>query len=53
MAKEPYNIEFCRFVECEMLNKKDKCKKIKKCPHNTKWIEYWARYGRYPPMEGA
>lgn len=47
MAKEPRNVEFCRFIECENL-KEDECKK-QECTYNTKWIIYWVTHGVYPP----
>lgn len=49
----PYNIEFCRAIvegpeHCPHLKQNDMCA-LTKCSYNHKRIEYWVRYGIYPP----
>lgn len=54
MANTPYNVEFCRAIECENLKEDGQCKKPpKKCIHNMKWIIYWETHGTFPPENGT
>ena len=51
--REPYNIEFCRFIvegleHCQYLKENHKCKLLE-CIYNHKRIVYWETYGEYPP----
>jgi hypothetical protein len=53
MDKIPYNIDFCRFKECEYL-KNDKCKHPKAddekrgCTWKLKRVKYWERTDTWP-----
>ena len=48
--REPYNIEFCRFINCDK-RQGNKCE-IAECLYNIKWVKYWEEYGEYPPNGG-